>query len=518
MRLPTRLLTAAIFAASFLHAAPRPNVLFMMADDLNNSLGCYGHPLVKSPNLDKLAARGVRFPERRLPVPALRPQPELDAHRPLPEQHWHHLTNSQLFRQTIPNHISLPQAFRRDGYFAARIGKLYHYGVPNSIGTNGHDDPASWEMELNPAGCDRLFEHPDIFSLVPGNLRRHAELVRLPPAGRAAHRRPPGARTPSGFWNAARRTKIARSSSPSASSARTRRIRLAREVVQRLPRGRDARRSGRRWKTSGRRPRPRPRLATRRSRTKLTDDLRRQARAGLLCLQHQLHGRPGRQGARRARPPRPRPTTRSSSSPATTATTSVSTASGRNMSIFEESARVPLLIAGPGSEKRCRCQRSRRPDRPLPHTRRTLQPSKPLPISKARASSPILKDPATAKGRGWVLSQVVRGGGWQRKGQRVPKPPLATPAPRVFGYSLRTERWRYTEWDEGKAGKELYDHEIDPKELTNLADKPEHADTAGQARRTTPHRHQNHLPRPTARSPKIPAGNVDVHAAELVDP
>ncbi len=75
---------------------------------------------------------------------------------------------AQIFRQTIPSQISLPQAFRLAGYFAARIGKLYHYNVPNSIGTNGHDDPGSWELELNPAGVDRLEEEPKIFTLMPG--------------------------------------------------------------------------------------------------------------------------------------------------------------------------------------------------------------------------------------------------------------------------------------------------------------------------------------------------------------
>ncbi len=67
-----------------------------------------------------------------------------------------------------------------------------------------------------------------------------------------------------------------------------------------------------------------------------------------------------------------------------------------------------------------------------------------------------------------------------------PPPPPRARSPRrrrrtrpspFFGYSLRTDRWRYTEWDEGREGRELYDHESDPGELINLADKSEHART-----------------------------------------
>jgi uncharacterized sulfatase len=45
----------------------------------------------------------------------------------------------------------------------------------------------------------------------------------------------------------------------------------------------------------------------------------------------------------------------------------------------------------------------------------------------------------------------------------------------IIGRSVRTERWRYTEWDEGRGGIELYDHQHDPEEFTNLAKDPKYA-------------------------------------------
>ncbi len=135
-----------------------PNVLFIAVDDLSCALGCYGDVIAKTPNIDRLAASGVRFhraynqlplcnPTRASIMTGLRPDRiqvyDLDRH----------------FRDEVPDVVTLSQAFQKQDYFAARVGKIYHYNVPASIGTDGFDDPPSWNQTVNPIGRDKSDEH-----------------------------------------------------------------------------------------------------------------------------------------------------------------------------------------------------------------------------------------------------------------------------------------------------------------------------------------------------------------------
>ena len=168
MKFLSPLLAAIVLFPAVLFAADgKTNVLFIICDDLNTDMGCYGHPQVKTPNIDRLAEQGTRFEHAYCQYPLCGPSRASFMAGLYPDQTLIH-RNAIYLREHLPNVKTMSQMFRDAGYFATRIGKIYHYNVPKNIGTSGHDDPFSWNYTINPRGRD-VEDEPLIFSLRPGS-------------------------------------------------------------------------------------------------------------------------------------------------------------------------------------------------------------------------------------------------------------------------------------------------------------------------------------------------------------
>ena len=181
----------------------------------------------------------------------------------------------------------------------------------------------------------------------------------------------------------------------------------------------------------------------------------------------------------------------------------------QKMSLFEESARVPLLIRAPGvTPPEGAVARAPVGLLDLYPTLAELCGVKTPDNLQGSSLVPILRDPTTP-GRGWTLSQLVRGGGRGKgKGKRPPAAPLV-------GHTLRTPRHRYTEWGENAAqGRELYDHDVDPLELTNLAEDPANAPIVARLSRQLREAVQGTLPL----SGTVPELRPDTWAPNLTEP
>jgi iduronate 2-sulfatase len=146
------LLLAALPAFAEQERTP-PNVLFIIADDLSaQALGCYGNEQVKTPNIDRLAARGFVMDRAYCQYPVCGPARAALLSGLYPQQN--KVTGNSdkdILSQSLGDRPTLPQYFKQNGYTSVRLGKLYHMRVPGDItaGVSGPDHKPSWSQAYN---------------------------------------------------------------------------------------------------------------------------------------------------------------------------------------------------------------------------------------------------------------------------------------------------------------------------------------------------------------------------------
>ncbi|MCE9527616.1 MAG: sulfatase [Planctomycetales bacterium] len=432
------------------------NVLYIVSDDLNNSLGCYGHPQVKSPRIDELAKRGVRFDRAYCQFPLCNPSRSSFLTGLRPDQTGV-LDNAFVFRKKIPQVVTLPQLFQKNGYFVARVGKLYHYGVPNQIGTDGLDDPPSWQKVINPKGRDKDDEDK-IFS-IDGKKSFGGTLSWLSADGTDAEQTDGKiAEAAIGLLEQNKDQPFLlavgffRPHTPYVAPHKYFEMYPAEKVpLAKMP-------------ADDRKDIPEPALTVKIPNYGIDEKTQREAmqayfasisfmdqqvgklldaldrlklRDNTIIVFHSDHGyHLGEHGL------------------------------WQKQSLFEESARVPLMISVPGMKTAGQVSPRVAELVDVYPTVAGLCGLK-APENLAGKSLEILLANPQAVSDKVAVTQVQRGGGQPGKGK--------TPPTAFKGYSVRSERYRYTEWDGGERGAELYDHESDPQEITNLVDKPEMA-------------------------------------------
>ena len=151
-----------ILLTNYICAADRPNVLLILVDDLKPALGCYGDPIAKSPNIDALAKRGMRFDLAYCNQAVCAPSRftlMLGSHSTSTGLYG---LGSQL-RKVMPNAVTMPQHFARQGYRTESLGKVFHIGHGN-LG-----DPDSFSV---PHFAEKVIEYVELASTDGGKLTR----------------------------------------------------------------------------------------------------------------------------------------------------------------------------------------------------------------------------------------------------------------------------------------------------------------------------------------------------------
>lgn len=428
------------------HAAEqKPNVLFLICDDLNCDLGCYGHSMVESPNIDALAKRGVRFERAYCQYPLCGPSRASFMTGLYPDQTLIQ-RNAIRLREKLPEVQSMSQMFRRAGYTATRVGKIYHYNVPADIGNDGHDDPESWDRKFNPYGRDKTDESK-VFSLRPGSYGgtlswlaadgTDDEQTDAIGASHAIKLLEEHAKDRSPFFMA---VGLYRPHTPYvAPKSYFDRYPLEKIVVPTVPDGY--------FETL---PVPAVKSLTRKKdQLNLADNLARQAIQAYYASITFADAQVGRIVAAVDR-----------LGLAENTVIVFTSDHGYHMgehgywqktTLFENAAHVPLIISAPNSKaagQSTECPAEMIDFYPTLADLCGLE----APANLSGVSlKPVLSDP-TARPRQDSLTQYD------------------------VGYSLRVSHYRFTEWGkDGALGAELYDHETDPEELVNLAGRPDSA-------------------------------------------
>jgi len=437
-------------AAAPLIAAPkrRKNVLFIASDDLNTCLSCYAHPVVRTPNIDRIARQGVRFdraycqyalcsPSRSSLMTGMAPDTtgvyDLQRH----------------FRETLPDVVTLPQLFQKNGYFTARAGKIYHYGVPGQIGTSELDDPPSWNKFVNPNGVDHTREEALLTFSTPQRTALGSSVAYH------ASSEPDEKHTDGMVAEAIMQMMSERRNEPWFLGAGFYRPhcpyiapakyfdQIPLDRVDLIPFDEAEMHMAPRWAYFNSDPN-----------MGMTPEQRRNGMRAYFAAIEFMDAQVGKLLNTLER--------------LKLANDTVIVFWGDNgyqlgehgqwmkQTNFEAAARIPMIMSAPGNRGKGRgCSRTVElldiyPTLAevcgLEHTPANLQ---------GRSVAPLLENP-TARWDAPAVSQMER----------------REPPRRVMGYSLRNERYRYTEWELGNEGDELYDYEKDPREVHNVAADP----------------------------------------------
>lgn len=154
-------------------AAEKPNVLFVMSDDLNYALSGLGHPECKTPNLDEFAKSAVSFTRAYTQFPLCGPSRAAIMSGQYPDKNGVAGNGGKV----AEDRVTMPRHFQNHGYWSARVSKIYHMGIPGDIltGSNGGDHEPSWNERYNTPAMESMMPGKIVDYLNPDDPKVFAE-------------------------------------------------------------------------------------------------------------------------------------------------------------------------------------------------------------------------------------------------------------------------------------------------------------------------------------------------------